>query len=153
MGLYHLFRRAEYTDGVIDLVPVHEAPPERELGFGHERVWRITEHGKRKEIGRISYRDGESLGVYYYGHIGYHIDAPWRGHHYARLACELIKDEIRRGGKSSVVITCDPDNIPSRKTCEELGCVWESRVKVDEGLRKRFDISKVKERFVWILNP
>ncbi|MBR2822667.1 MAG: GNAT family N-acetyltransferase [Clostridia bacterium] len=151
MGLYQLFRRAEFTDGVIDLIPVREAPPSRELGFGHERVWRIAEHGRGKEIGRISYRDGESLGVYYYGHIGYHVDGPWRGHHYARRACGLIREEIRRGGKSSVVITCDPDNIPSRKTCEALGCSWESRVSVDEQLRRRFDISPVKDRYIWIL--
>ena len=128
-----------------------EAPPERELGFGHERVWRITEHGKRKEIGRISYRDGESLGVYYYGHIGYHVDAPWRGHHYARLACELIKEEIRRGGKSSVVITCDPDNGPSRQTCIRLGCLFEGETDVPEDLQKKYDISARKCRYIWLL--
>ena len=86
MGLYHLFRRPEYSDGIIDLIPVREPPPSRELGFGHERVWRIAQHGKGKEIGRISYRDGESPGVYFYGHIGYHIDPTWRGHHYASRA-------------------------------------------------------------------
>lgn len=151
MGLYRLFRKAEYTDGVIDLIPIREAPPSRELGFGHERVWRIAEHQKGKEIGRISYRDGESLGIYYFGHIGYHVDAPWRGHHYAMRACRLIEGEIRRGGKSSVVITCDPDNEASRKTIEGLGAIWESRVTVDPGLRSRFEISKVKERYIWVL--
>ena len=71
-----LFRhnRVEYSDGVIDLIPLHIAPPSRELGFGHEQVWRITLHNERQEIGQISYRDGESRCVYYYGHIGYHID-------------------------------------------------------------------------------
>ena len=34
--------RAEYTDGVIDLIPLHIAPPDKGLGFGHEQVWRIT---------------------------------------------------------------------------------------------------------------
>ena len=151
MGLLRLFRRAEFSDGVIDLIPVREAPASRELGFGHERVWRIAEHRKTREIGRLSYRDGESLGVYYFGHIGYHIDPPWRGHHYAERACRLIRKEILRGGKSSVVITCDPDNQPSRKTCLALGCVWESEVAVDEGLQRRFDISRRKERYIWIL--
>ena len=153
MGLYHLFRRPEFTDGIIDLIPVREAPPSRELGFGHERVWRVAEHGKGREIGRISYRDGESPGVYYFGHIGYHIDPPWRGHHYAEKACRLIREEIRRGGKSSVVITCDPDNRGSRKTCEALGCLWESEVAVDPELRKHFDISARKERYIWQLDP
>ena len=76
-----LFRhnRPEYSDGVIDLIPIHIGAPNRELGFGHEQVWKITLHDERQEIGQISYRDGESRCVYYYGHIGYHIDPPFRG--------------------------------------------------------------------------
>ena len=151
MGLYHLFRKAEYTDGVIDLIPLRAAPPSRELGFGRERIWRITEHRKSREIGQISYRDGESPGVYYFGHIGYHIEEAWRGRHYAARACRLIREEILRSGKSSVIITCDPDNRASRKTCERLGCLWESEVDVDPGLRKKFDISARKERYIWTL--
>ena len=92
-----LFRhnRPEYTDGEIDLIPIHIGAPNRELGFGHEQVWRITLHNDRREIGQISYRDGESRCVYYYGHIGYHIDPGFRGSHYAYKACRLIENEIR----------------------------------------------------------
>ena len=151
MGLYHLFRRPEYSDGIIDLIPVREPPPSRELGFGHERVWRIAQHGKGKEIGRISYRDGERPGDYFYGPIGYHFGPPWRGHHYASQACQLIREEILRSGKSSAVITCDPDNEPSRKTCEALGCRWESEVPVDPEMQRKFSISAIKERYIWIL--
>ena len=146
-----LRNRAEYTDGVIDLIPIHIGSPNRELGFGHEQVWKITLHNEKNEIGQLSYRNGESRCVYYYGHIGYHIDPPWRGHHYAVRACILIQDEIRRNGKSSVVITCDPDNLASRKTCLALGCIWESEVAVDNGLRRKFDISARKERYIWQL--
>ena len=117
-----LFRRnrAEYSDGIIDLIPLRVAPPDSGLHFGHERVWKITVHNSRKEIGQLSYRDGESRCVYYFGHIGYHIDPPYRGHHFAWRACMLIRNEILLSGKSSVVITCDPDNDASRKTCERL---------------------------------
>ena len=105
--------RAEYTDGVIDLVPVHFTPPDPAMGFGREQIWRITLHDSRGEIGQISYRNGESRCIYYFGHIGYHIDEPYRGHHYARRACLLLRDEILLGGKQSAVITCDPDNAAS----------------------------------------
>lgn len=142
-------RRAEYTDGEIDLIPLRVPPADRELGFGRERVWRITEHGKRREIGQLSYRSGESLGVYFYGHIGYHIEPEWQGHHYALKACRLIRQEICRSGKTSVVITCDPDNLPSKKTCLALGCLFECEVDVDPGLRQRFDISARKARYIW----
>ena len=146
---FHRF--PEYTDGEIDLFPIRLAPCDRELGFGREKNWRITEHGKKQEIGQICYRPGESEAIYYYGHIGYHIDAPWRGRHFAAKACRLIRGEILRSGKSSVIITCDPDNLASRKTCEALKCLWESEVDVDPELRRRYEISARKERYIWLL--
>ena len=146
-----LFRhnRVEYSDGVIDLIPLHIAPPSRELGFGHEQVWRITLHNERQEIGQISYRDGESRCVYYYGHIGYHIDPPYRGQHFAYRACRLIEREIRLSGKTSVVITCDPDNEPSRRTCARLGCLYERTADVPEDIYRKFEISQQKCRYIW----
>ena len=146
-----LFRRnrAEYSDGVIDLIPIHVGAPNKELGFGHEQIWRITLHDERHEIGQLSYRDGESRCVYYYGHIGYHIDPPYRGHHYAYRACKLIEREIRLSGKTSVVITCDPDNEASRRTCIRLGCLFERSTDVPEDIYQRFEISQKKCRYIW----
>ena len=146
-----LFRckHAEYSDGVIDLIPIHRGAPNRELRFGHEQIWRITLHNEKEEIGQISYRDGESRAVYYYGHIGYHIDPPYRGQHFAYRACRLIEREIRLSGKTSVVITCDPDNEPSRKTCERLGCYFERIADVPEDIYEKFEISREKCRYIW----
>jgi len=143
--------RAEYTDGVIDLVPLHFAPPDPSMGFGREQIWRITLHNHRGEIGQISYRNGESRCIYYFGHIGYHIDEPFRGHHYARRACKLLETEIRISGKNSAVITCDPDNQPSQKTCIGLGCLFEGITEVPEDVRKKYEISPVKCRYIWVL--
>lgn len=143
--------RAEYTDGVIDLVPVHFTPPDPAMGFGREQIWRITLHDCRGEIGQISYRPGESRCVYYFGHIGYHIDPPYRGNHYARRACMLLRKEIRMSGKCSVVITCDPDNLASRKTCIALGCLLEGTADVPEDLQSKYEISPVKCRYIWRL--
>ena len=146
-----LFRhnRPEYSDGVIDLIPIHIGIPNKELGFGHEQVWRITIHNERHEIGQLSYRTGESPCVYYFGHIGYHIDPPYRGHHYAYRACKMIENEIRQSGKTSVIITCDPDNMPSRKTCVRLGCLFERVAQVPEDIYNKYEISHTKCRFIW----
>ena len=146
-----LFRRnrAEYSDGVIDLIPIHIGAPNRELGFGHEQIWKITLHNERAEIGQISYRDGEGRCIYYYGHIGYHIDPPYRGQHFAFRACRLIKPEIRMSGKTSAVITCDPDNEPSRRTCLRLGCLFERIAEVPEDIYSKFEISHTKCRYIW----
>lgn len=146
--LFHRYR-AEYTDGVIDLIPLHIGPPDKGLGFGHEQVWRITLHDERAEIGQISYRDGESRCVYYYGHIGYHIDEPYRGNHYAWRACRLIRTEILLSGKTSAVITCDPDNEASRKTCIKLGCLFERTASVPEDIYRKYEINRTKCRYIW----
>ncbi len=150
--IFHRYR-AEYTDGVIDLIPLHIDPPDPALQFGHEQIWRITLHNSRKEIGQISYRDGESRCVYYYGHIGYHIDPPWRGNHYAARACRLLQTEIRMSGKTSAVITCDPENGASRKTCERLGCLLEGIAEVPDDLRQKYEMNDRKCRYIWRVGP
>lgn len=49
------------------------------------------------------------------GHIGYHIVAPWRRHgHATRMLANGIA-EARSLGLTRVLLTCDPDNEPSRK--------------------------------------
>jgi len=112
-----LFRRvrAEFSDGVIDLLPLRLYPPEKEMGFGRVYDYMIVPHGTHREVGRISLRMGESPCVYYFGHIGYHVDPPYRGNHYARRACALLRPLIALHGKSSVVITTElgePQDMP-----------------------------------------
>ena len=64
-------------------------------------------------------------------------------------ACALLAPLIAVAGKSSVVITADPDNFASRRTCERLGCVLESIVQVPAAIRDRWEISAVKCRYIW----
>lgn len=137
------------TDGVIDLIPIMLFLPDEEMGFGDVYDYVIAPHGTRREAGRISLRLGESECVYYFGHIGYHVDPPYRGDHYAARACELLRPMIEQAGKASVVITTDPDNVPSRRTCERLGCAYESTVNVPYRIQRKWDISPVKCRYIW----
>ena len=143
--------RAEFTDGEIDLVPLRGWSADPDMKFGREYTYSITLHGSRREIGQINIRLGESPCVYYYGHIGYHIDPPWRGHHYAQKACRLAMPLLVLGGKTTAVITCDPDNLPSIRTCEALGCELERTVAVPEWIRNRWSISAQKRRYIWRL--
>lgn len=139
----------EFTDGVVDLVPIQLVQPEKAMGFGQVYDYVIAPSGQCREAGRISLRMGESPCVYYFGHIGYHVDPPFRGQHFAARACELLKPLIAVAGKSSVVITCDPDNAPSRRTCERIGAVLEREVDVPEEIYDRWEISARKLRYVW----
>jgi predicted acetyltransferase len=152
MGCVTVFirwRKDLLSDGEIDLIPVKEWPADEEMGFGREYGWVIAPHGRRREMGRINLRLGESPCVYVFGHIGYHVDPPFRGHHYALRACRLLRPLILRRGKDSVVITCDPDNEPSRRTIEGLGCLPERSVEVPQWIRSKWSISRFKLRYVW----
>ena len=73
------------------------------------------------QVGCCNLRLGHSGALYYAGNIGYRIDEPYRGRHYAGKACRLLFQLAKRHGMGYVIITCVPDNHPSRKTCEWLG--------------------------------
>ena len=142
-------RKGVLSDGVIDLRPFAGYPPLKSMRFGEMHDYRITLHGRHREIGQISVRLGEGTGIYYFGHIGYHIDPPWRGNHYAARACLLVRDLFVRAGKESAVITTDPDNEASRRTCERIGCLEERTVKVPVSLQKEWELSGEKVRYIW----
>lgn len=73
------------------------------------------------QVGGCNLRLGHSEVLYSVGNIGYKIDEPYRGHHYAGKACRLLFELARRQGMEYVIIVCAPSNQPSRKTCEWLG--------------------------------
>jgi len=66
------------------------------------------------------------------GHIGYHVVAPWRrqGHATRMLAGGLA--ECRRLGLHRVLLTCDPDNEPSRKVILANGGVPDGRLRGED---------------------
>jgi tagatose 1,6-diphosphate aldolase len=57
----------------------------------------------------------------YGGHFAYGVEPAHRGHHYAERGVRLLLPFARRHGLKSIYITCNPDNWPSRRTCERLG--------------------------------
>ena len=71
-------------------------------------------------MGSCDLRIGHTDGLYYGGHIGYSIKEEYRRHHYAAKACKLLFSLARMHEMRYLYITCNPDNLPSRKTCEYL---------------------------------
>jgi len=86
-----------------------------------------------RQAGECDLRVGHSEGVYYGGNIGYRVYEPYRGRHYAGKACLLLFGLARRHGLAYLYITCNPENIPSRKTCEYAGGVLEGIVDLPAG--------------------
>ena len=74
-----------------------------------------------REMGICDLRIGHNLKTYYGGNIGYRIHEEYRGHHYAGKACFLLFELAKKHNMDYLIITCNPDNYASRKTCEYAG--------------------------------
>ncbi len=108
----------------------------------------IYTHQPRAKAGYISLRLGESPELYYLGHIGYRVHPEFRGHGYAAQACALLDPFFKTLGLHSVVITTDVQNMPSRKTCEKLGCTLERIAPVPKAYRALCAGSEQKCRYI-----
>ena len=72
-------------------------------------------------VGKCNLRIGHNQQLYYGGNIGYGVDEPYRGYHYAGKACKLLFELARRHELDYVYITCNVTNDASAKTCEYAG--------------------------------
>ncbi len=80
--------------------------------IGHARV--------RQQLNQHLYEIG--------GHIGYDIRPSKRGRGYGNKILELTLQKAREMGIERIRITCDVDNIPSRKVIEKNGGVLDSEI-------------------------
>ena len=108
-------------DGELELVLDQKAAgdPARKLvpAYGFKMILR----GGVDEIGRITLRVGNAERLLYVGQIGYQVAPGHRGHQYAARACRLLLPLARHHGLNPLWITCNPENVASRRTCELLG--------------------------------
>ncbi len=104
-------------------------------------------------MGNISLRIGPGeAAMRYSGHLGYNVDAPYRGHHYAERACRLVSQLALAHGLEALIITCDPDNLASRRTCERLGARLLEVVDVPVSHELFQRGHRRKCRFRWVLS-
>ncbi|MFH1707442.1 MAG: GNAT family N-acetyltransferase [Planctomycetota bacterium] len=106
-------------------------------------------------MGDINLRIGDSEHIVMYaGHIGYGVDPAFRGRHYAARSCRLLLPLALRHNLDPLWITCNHDNLLSRRTCEIAGGVLVEIVPVpvnnplyDQGdrfkCRYRFDTARL----------
>jgi predicted acetyltransferase len=84
--------------------------------------FRMLDTRSGDEAGRINLRLGSGTHIERYaGHIGYFVEPEHRGHAYSARALRLLRNVARQLGVDPIWITCDPDNIPSRRACERAG--------------------------------
>lgn len=83
--------------------------------------WNIILKSTGESIGCISLRIGHNYHSYYNGNVGYEIEEPYQGHHYACYACRMLEPVARYHGMDHLIYSCDFDNAASYKTMERLG--------------------------------
>lgn len=114
-------------------------------------VYDIINNKNQKVVGRCDLRIGMNDYMYYMGNIGYVIYPPYRGQHFAALATLLLFD-IAQLFMDECIITCNPDNIASIRTCELAGCEFVEEVMVpdDHELIKQGEYTKriYKKEFI-----
>jgi len=109
----------ELVDGDLELVLVRNVPADPVKGYvpGYEFEMRCRPGGAC--VGNIRFRVGDADTVLKYPcHVGYDVKPEFRGHRYASRSLLLILPFARRHGLTRLWISCDPENVASRKTCE-----------------------------------
>lgn len=95
------------------------------------RAWRWHIMAGDDRVGTISLRDGQSHVItHLLGHIGFAVDAAYRGHGYAGLAVLALLPEAAKLGIEPAWITTTPDNTACRRTLERLGCTFVEEVRI-----------------------
>lgn len=109
------------TDGEIQLVCRRMLRAVPEKNYVANYIFDIKFYKGLFNIGKLHFKVGFNKSVYYSGHIGYRVYQEYRGNSYSAKACLLIKNIAKRLGFKNVLITNNPNNIASRRTCEKIG--------------------------------
>lgn len=84
------------------------------------------------KVGQCDLRIGHNEKTAVGGNIGYAIDEAYRGHHYAARACALLFRQAQKHRMAYAIITCDPANGASARTCELAGGQYLKTVLIPE---------------------
>ena len=142
----------KFSDGEIEVAVSEKRPAIPEKGYVPAYWFDIRLVGRPGRIGRVDLRIGNTGHLILYGgHIGYSIDAEYRGHRFAARACNLIKPVAIDHNLKTLWITCNPDNIASRRTCEILGCELVEIVDLPEDTDMYQRGERQKCRYKWDL--
>jgi tagatose 1,6-diphosphate aldolase len=111
------------VDDDLELILADRYPGNPQKGYVPGYVFHMVPAGRNWIVmGRLSLRIGSTEHVEMYaGHIGYSVEPPYRGRRYAARSCRLVFPLALAHGINPVWITCNPENAPSRRTCEILG--------------------------------
>jgi tagatose 1,6-diphosphate aldolase len=121
-GDFQFLDPGDLSDGVVRLRLVDRRPADLPKGWVPCYVFDICSADTDERVGEIQLRIGDTDHMRLYGgHIGYVVHPKYRGRRFAARALRLILRLAASHGLSELWITCNPDNIASRRTCEAAG--------------------------------
>lgn len=140
------------NESPVKLVFEKARPADPETDRVPDEHYLIVKRQSDETVGTIRLRLSNREDIWLYaGHIGYMVYEPFRGHQYAAYACLEMKPIALERGFTEVWITCDPDNWPSRRTCERIGAELVEIVDLPEYLDMYQDGERQKCRYRWRL--
>lgn len=115
------FDTTDLKDQEIYLSLYKTADENKDKGYMPAYYFKIIRCSDDTIVGECDLRVGHNDNIKIGGNIGYEIYEPFRGNHYASKACKLLFILAKKHKMDEVIITCSPENIGSRKTCEYSG--------------------------------
>ncbi|MFC1452802.1 GNAT family N-acetyltransferase [Verrucomicrobiota bacterium] len=110
------------------LAATHPGDARRKLVPWYE--FEMRKAGTNQKIGVLKLRVGSARLLRCPSHIGYGVDPGFRGNHYAARSVRLVLPFAAENGIKVVWITCKPDNMASRRTCELAGLTYVETIRV-----------------------
>lgn len=105
------FSRKDYATAPDDNIPVY--------------AFKMTNIRSSQEMGVINLRVGNTENIELYrGNIGFTVFESFRGRHYAARSCLLLIPFLRFLDLRSIWLTCNADNIASKRTLEYIGAIY-----------------------------
>ena len=101
-----------------------------ELGMVPVYIFDICLIATDERAGSCELRVGYNDSIYYTGNIGYTVFMKHRGNRYAMKACLLLFELAKKHNMKKLIITCNPDNAASAKTCDLLGAKYITTVDI-----------------------
>ena len=121
---FRFYKRVRLRDDRISLRLRGTVEASDSLGYVPSYLFDIYSLRDRAVVGRCDLRVGFNRNIYYAGNIGYSVSEQYRGNHYALSACFLLQELARRHGMRRLIVTCNPQNIASKRTCELFGAKY-----------------------------
>lgn len=118
---YSFIEPPSMVDAELELILDEKKDGNKQKGLLPAYHFNMINHETKELMGHIRLRIGQESDVMYFGNIGYDVEEKYRGNKYAARSLKLILPFAFKLGLDNVWISCNPDNIASKRSCEIAG--------------------------------